>query len=386
MKERAAPGSRSRSRVQLATKANGPGALLLESIGDRHLAFSEAHQAIYELNEAAAHVWRSLDGGMSVVDITRELVEAGADPDQAERAVATSFERLRTLLAEAAPAPPRTAPPLIEPLTRVTILIAGVAVQLHLSQALVADVEAVFGALIGESRKTDLLLCARVVENTVGVYSPGKPDWSCERPEFIPLLKAQIIDAVLARARYEVALHAAALVRGEEAVLLVGAPGAGKTTLAIALAKAGLKVIADDVVLLDEAGLVTGVSLPFTAKASSWALLSQHWCGIANRPSHRRPDGQTLCYIPPDSLADPRPRRIGSVILLDRRNDARACVEEIDPACALTAFIADGATRDERLGASGFTALIHGLRDARCYRLTYSELTEAAAAVCGVRS
>ena len=359
---------------------------MLASVGNRNLLFSEAQQAVYELNDPAAYVWRSLDTGMNAVEMVRELIGIGVDADQAESIVADSLERLRTVRGETGPQSSPAVPTPTEQLTRLPILIAGVAVQLHLSKALAADVEAVLGPLITESRKADLLLCARIVGSTVHFSSPGQPEWSCERLQFIPLLKAQLIESVLACARYEVALHAAALVRDDQAVLLVGSPGAGKTTLAIALARAGFAVLADDVVLLHEAGLVTGVSLPFTAKASSWPLLARHWPGIADHPSHCRPDGQTLCYIPQDPIADPRPRRIRSVVLLDRQDHARACVEELDVASALTAFVADGATRDQRLGSSGFTALVEGLREARCCRLTYSDLSEAVDAVSGFHS
>jgi hypothetical protein len=364
-----------------APRSAGEG-LMLASLGVRHLVFSEARQAIYELNELAAFVLKSLDAGMDVDAIAHELAETQLDPDHAESAVAATLDQLRLLGWGTALPRSRPLPPPIERLARLALLIAGVRVHLFVSKDLVADAEAVFGALIDESHDTDLLLCARVVGSRVSVFSPGKPEWSCERSQFIPLLKAQLIDRVLACARYEVALHAAALVRDDRAVLLVGSPGAGKTTLAIALAKAGFEVLADDVVLLDQAGLVRGLPLPFTAKASSWGLLSHYWPGIAEQPSHRRPDGQTLCYIP-HTLADPRPRRIGSVILLDRQDEALAGVEELDPTCALTALVADGATRDERLGPVGFTALVEGLREARCCRLTYSDPLQAVDAVRG---
>lgn len=87
--------------------------------------------------------------------------------------------------APAATAPASFAHP-IERLTRLTILIADVAVQLHLSKALVGDVEGVFGSLITDLHDTDCLMCARVVGSTVNVFSPGKPDWTCERSHFIP--------------------------------------------------------------------------------------------------------------------------------------------------------------------------------------------------------
>jgi len=375
--QRVAPASRRSARNIRPEPAN------LAALGDRNLLFNEAHQAVYELNDLAAYVWRSLDTGMGEGAIVRELIETGLDPDQAGSAVLATLQELRTLHTATRAPPPLLLPKATERLTRLAIHIAGVAVQLHLSRALVADVEAVFGPLITDLHDTDMLLCARVAGSTVNVFSPGQPDWSCDRSHFIPLLKAQLIESVLLCAAYEVAMHAAALTRGDDAVLLVGSPGAGKTTLAIALEKAGFQMLADDVVLLHETGRITGVPLPFAAKASSWLLLSQHWPGIAATPSHSRPDGQTLCYIPQDPIADPRSRRIGSVVLLNRQDAARTSIQELDLVCALSALFADGATRDQRLSMSGFTALVDGLRDARCCQLTYSDLIEAADAVCG---
>ena len=381
MNDRAAPASRSSAGEVGSTPSCRGEAPILAVVGDRNLVFSGAHQAIYELSDLAAYVWRSLDGGMSAAGIAGELIGTGVDPGEAQCAVTVTLEEVRRLRSLITAPMPCSLPGPPERLTRLTILIADVAVQLNLSRALVADVEAVFGLMISDLPDTDMLLCARAVDDTVNFFSPGQSDWSCERAQFIPLLKAQLIESVLACAQYEVAMHAAALVREDDVVLLVGSPGAGKTTLAIALERAGFEMLADDVVLLDEKGLVTGLSFPFTAKSSSWPLLSQYWPGIVAYPSHYRPDGQTLCYIPQHPIADPRPRRINSVVLLNRQNAARTCVQEVDLTCALSALVADGATRDQRLSSRGFTALVDGLREARCCRLTYSDLMEATDAV-----
>jgi hypothetical protein len=383
MNERAAPPGSGFSEVG----SNGPRpheALVFATLGDRNLVFSEARQAVYELSETAAHLWRSLDDGRSGSDLLRELIEGGIDGDQAASAVEAASQDLANLRGEPAAA---VADPLarrIERLVPLTISIASAAVQLHLSEALVSDVVDVFGHLVAEVPETDHLLCAEASGGTVRIFTPGQPDWSCERSQFIPLLKAQLIDAVLRSAAYEVALHAAALARNDTAVLLVGSPGAGKTTLAIALTRAGFDLLADDVALLDERGLVRGVPLPFTAKASSWPLLSHHWPGITDQRSHCRPDGKVVCYIPHPLASDRSPRPINAVILLNREEKAAASVEERDLFFALSILVAEGATRDERLSPAGFTALVEGLRKARCYRLTYSGLPGAAAAVCSL--
>ena len=307
MAEAGAPARRESARQTELTQAP-----VFTVVGDRTLIFSEARQAIYELSDLAAYVWRSLDAGMSADGISSELVRTGVDPDEAQGAVADTLEQIRTLRTTTTVPAAQSLAAVPERLARRTILIADVAVQLTLSKELVADVEAVFGALITDLPDADAQLCARAAGDCVHFFSPGQPDWSCDRAQFIPLLKAQLIDSVLACAQYEVAMHAAALVGQEDAVLLVGSPGAGKTTLAIALEKAGFEVMADDVVLLDEKGLITGLSFPFTAKASAWPLLSQYWPGIVAHPSHCRPDGQTLCYIPlaPDCRPAPPAHRV----------------------------------------------------------------------------
>lgn len=373
------------SADEISAIQGGGGALIFAVLGDRNLVFSEERQAVYMLDDLTAFAWRSLEAGMNADQMAREITDTGVDRDQAESAVESALDELRTLRHATVASLPSSRPAPAERLTRLTILIANVAVQLHLSKTLIADVQAVFGPLITDLQESDAQLCARAVGDTVNFFAPGQLEWSCERSQFITLLKTQLIEFVLQHGQYEVALHAAALAQGNDAVLLVGSPGAGKTTLAIALAKAGLEVIADDVALLNDRGLVSGVSLPFAAKTSSWSLLQRHWPDIVTQPSHWRPDGRELCYIP-HPAADPRPRRIGAVVLLNRQDNGGTTVEELNVFSALSALLAEGATRDERLSSSGFTALVEGLREARCCRLTYSDLIEAADAVRSLRS
>jgi hypothetical protein len=348
---------------------------IVADVGNSTLLFSEAAQEIYELNASAAFVWRSLDAGVMPRDIILDLTRSGLEPDAARRAVDSILSERRSL--EAVRDAPPSPPPPAEKLSAYCLLIAGLSVQLYLSRELLADVEAAFGDPPCTFSEADILMCARAARGKVRFSSPGKPEISCSRSEFVPLLKAQIMDDVLRCADYEVALHAAAVSGIGGTALLIGSPGAGKSTLGIALVKAGFSALADDVVLLKNDGRVVGLGFPFTAKASSWDLLTRHWPGIVDRPTFARPDGQRVRYLPADRAND-QPHDVSLVLLLDRRDHGDARAEEVGLTRALGALLAEGVTRDERLSTSGFTALVNVLRDVRCYRLTYNDFVEAA--------
>lgn len=356
-------------------------AAVLRPLGGRNLLFNESQQAVYELDDLAAYVWRSQDAGLSSEQIVRELANVGAGLEDAGRAVEAGLDRLVPIQSADVRARSSTCP---EPTTRLSpfsVMIAGVAAQLHLSRALLDDVEAVLGHLGTDISESDVQLCARLVGGCVEFRPPGQPAWSCELSEFVPLLKAQLIEDVLRTACYEIALHAAAFACHDRIVLLVGSPGAGKTTLGIALMQAGFEFVADDVVLLDEAGFTTGLPFPPAIKAGSWPLVARHWPNLATGQAYQRPDGQRVRYLVPNPIAAAHPRRIGFVILLDRRDQPGTCVQDIDPAAALAALIAEGTARDGRLSVAGFNSLVSTLSEARCRRLTFRDLPEAADAL-----
>jgi len=359
--------------------------MLLAVLESRNLLFSEAAQAVYELDDFSAYVWRSMQAGLGQSDIAREMAEAGAEPVESAGTIQSAILKLRDLQASDTAERKRRSPP-AEPLTCMKLCIAGVSVQLSLADALRAEIEDVFGPYVCESSKSHAQLSARLVGETVELLLPGQPGTTCERAEFVPLLKAFLIDCVLEFATHEVALHAAALVAEGKALLLLGSPGSGKTTLATALARRGFKVAADDVVLLDGTGRVTGLPLPFTVKETAWTMLSPEWPGLAEQPAYRRPDGIQVRYLQHDLWADPGPLPVRRVVLLNRQSSACASLDEVSAVPALEALIAEGHSRDERLSEAGFAALATALGDARCFRLTYSDRVEAAQLVTSLAS
>jgi hypothetical protein len=364
------------------------GRFALRVLAGRNLLFSEARQAIYDLNDVAAYVWQSLEEGLRPDAMVAELVAAGGNVDDARSAVHGSLERFsRTRLIAAEELASRPEPTGRLPSARRweptghlesrTLEISGVIIRLHLSPPLLDIVDEIFGHLRSEPLRATVELCATTDERRVWFAPMSGLASSCHVLEFAPLLKAQLIDEVLRSAVYEVALHAAALVRHDRALLLVGRPGAGKTTLSFALARSGFDLAADDVVLMRDGGLVSGLPFAAAAKGGAWKLVARYWPNLLDCPVYRRPDGKLVRYLVPGCMASPLPRRVGWIALLDRRSHGAVSIDDVDPVAALRALIDGGTARDDQMSTTGFTSLVSALSDVRCYRITYADLGEA---------
>jgi hypothetical protein len=207
---------------------------------------------------------------------------------------------------------------------------------------------------------------------------------SCQPEELPTVLKAHLLTEALNTKGYEIALHAAALEAGGRAVLLLGRPGAGKTTLTLALACRGLGYGGDDVTLVSAQGRC--ISLPFApaVKAGSWPVLASWVNGLLTTPMYRRPDGKRVRYPTPVSFRRLTNCEIGWVILLDRRRGEPAALNSIDTAEALPGLLAGAFVDGDKLTEGAFEALIHGIQSAELYRLSYSDLADAADAVTKV--
>ena len=126
--------------------------------------------------------------------------------------------------------------------------------------------------------------------------------------------------AVTGRGR--VPLHAAAVVAGDHTLLLTGASGAGKSTMAYACAAAGFSVLSEDTIHVDLSG----------EPARLWGYAPQLWLApdgvrffpeLAADPPVRRGDGTTRIRAAAATPWAPTLTTAGrvSVVLLDRSSD-----------------------------------------------------------------
>ncbi|RUU01205.1 aldolase [Mesorhizobium sp. USDA-HM6] len=347
----------------------------LARVRGQNILFSPSQQAIFAINDTAADIWRSLEEGTSPQAISVEMARSGVDRLEANghvEAALWDWQRL-SLIRPRAPLSPSSGP---EPVSQV-VAVAGLTIRIVYPAARAFPAVSVFRHLEVRRETADVLI--QVVEHEGRVHLFRHGDWvlSCSPDELPVMLKGQLLTEVLDRGAYELALHAAALVGNERLVLVCGNPGAGKTTLTLALVHAGFRFVSDDVTLLDSKG--HGVGLPFApaVKAGAWPLVAEYYPDIEAVPVCRRPDRRRVRFAVPRQFVPPSPLPIGSVIQLRRGRDAKACLEPVDPASALRVLLNGASAPGRELSGTAFEVLTQLIGSAQTYRLTYSKLDDA---------
>jgi hypothetical protein len=162
----------------------------------------------------------------------------------------------------------------------------------------------------------------------------------------------------LLRSRSLFVVHAGAAARGDDAVLVVGATGAGKTTTVLALALAGWSFLGDDLVFLrptadrvfafpDEADVTprTFSLLPTLGTPADWPKLPGY--------PKRQIDVATLGAGSTVDVAAPRLLLVPSVASGSRQH----LVEPIDPAAVMLDLVPNVLLTDGHLSQTHLDAL-----------------------------
>jgi hypothetical protein len=140
--------------------------------------------------------------------------------------------------------------------------------------------------------------------------------------------------SMLARSRDYFVLHAAGVVIGERGIALQGAAGAGKSTLAMACARRGLGVFAEDSVFVRvrPAGLEWW-GMPWVQRLlpDARALFPE----IAGLPDHLRPNGESKIDVELDRVHPGRAvpcAAPGPIVLLSRGDGGPTRIEPVEDA------------------------------------------------------
>lgn len=188
--------------------------------------------------------------------------------------------------------------------------------------------------------------------------------------------------ACYAGRRVVAVLHAAAVANGNAAVVLAGAGGSGKTTLAAGLVRDGLSFLADDAVPLTADGEVLPVRLAMSIKAGGWPIVGALFPALFEQPVHRLGRGQCR-YLWPVVAADPGPSAaplpVAAVVFPRYCRGAATVVEPVSPVDLLAGLGATGTLPTGQKEA--FASLLRWAERVPAFRLVFGDLDGAIAAV-----
>ena len=161
--------------------------------------------------------------------------------------------------------------------------------------------------------------------NRWDIVVDGQLEATCEARAIAAEVERLLVQRVVPATPHLLTLHAAALQRDDRAWLLTGLSRAGKTTLSLALARAGWRFGSDEIVLLGRNRDLRALPLPPCIKADSFPLIESWFPELRSAPEHER-YGHIVKYLPMRST--PISGTLGFVVFL--RFDARG-PNEIQP-------------------------------------------------------
>ena len=298
--------------------------LSLHAIGGEAVLFDLARRRLYALNACAAFICDLLKAGQSPEEAGRSLSEQFALPtDTATSYVADFFKQYDGVLGDDRPSVAETAVPEAGPpfeglrgrtseafrarpakaSVAWTYALLDCTFRVHYDSAALCEE---IHPLLQNRTVADEGERTRLVELTVGTRNGGVV--VIEGEEVIGSSRTVAEAAVTVRACLTqlavvgsgglCAIHAGALCRNGQALLLPGNAGYGKSTLSAGLAARGFEMLCDDTTLLaGEPPLARSIPTSLCVKRGAYAVLEPHYPRLPSLAEWRRADGQSARYL-----------------------------------------------------------------------------------------
>ncbi len=181
-----------------------------------------------------------------------------------------------------------------------------------------AEIAAVLGDLLATYPPASGAPALHYRVEPAGLWRAGARVRACAHPlEAAAAFVLDLYEQLVAACGDRVVLHAAALARGGAALVLTGASGAGKTTLALGLYAAGADYLTEECAAIDRDGTVLGLARPITRLPDDDGPPP---AGLERREIRRRlADGRIVrraLLVPPADRIRTRPTSLDAVVLL----------------------------------------------------------------------
>jgi hypothetical protein len=293
--------------------------------------FDAAQGRLYALNPAAGMTWLCIRDGLSGDECTLALSKAfEIDPAMAAEWVRVSMDSfqyrglLETVGSREAPPAPRTTSPNLSthggrrvPSSEYRLF--EHILYLYAPPGPLAALESLLAALRSDPAGRKEHGCPEIGIDIVAhgdrwdIAVGGQLSATCDMASIVAQVERLLVQRVVAATPHLLTLHGAALQRDDRPLLLAGPSGAGKTTLSLALARAGWSFGSDEIVLLGRDQKLRALPLPPCVKASSFPLIESWFPELRSTPEHER-YGHIVKYLPIRSM--PLSAVPGSVVFL----------------------------------------------------------------------
>lgn len=217
---------------------------------------------------------------------------------------------------------------------------------------------------------------ARFVVDGIEPFTP------LPRAQALPMIEWGLNWCITAYSQHVLVLHAAAVAKGDRALIMPAPPGSGKSTLCAALVSRGWRLLSDELTIIRlDTGHVSGLARPVNLKNKSIEVIREFAPeAYISEPVLDTTKGTVALMAPTvSSVRDVGQTAIPSWIVLPRYKVGTPC--SLQPMQSGAAFlqIADNAMNYHVLGVSGFNAVGQLVDRCRHFTFQYSNLDEAIA-------
>ena len=350
----------------------GPGVECL-IFGDRFALFHEGRQALAELNETAHFIWERLAQGEPPRAVAAALAGAGASLAEAGTYVEDALD---AWLADG----------WIVPVETLTLLEGSPSVRLDLSILDVGFAVEIFGPPpMGLLEILEPLRGSGAIVHRLGIAPwrdgslllvDGRSKGLFGGQNIAPAVKGALSERLVSAVTGGFVAHGGLVARSSRRLFLSGGPGAGKSTLALALGKAGFECLSDDIVHVDGRGWMKGAPFAPAMKSGAWPLLAGRVQGLERLPVHRRADGQEVRYAA-GVLSAGEARPLDIFIALDRQADGPAELAALSGLEAMRTLLEGSFSAAGKIAAAQVRSLADAFAATDCYTLRYADLDAA---------
>jgi hypothetical protein len=340
------------------------------------LLYSDDQQQLHQVNQTSAALLDQLRAGATARQLQRGLIDRGVPESTSAKWVETFLRGLSGLA-------------LLRAEANTTDVQASVTRHFHLagvdfsvtcqSGELAELIAAPLQHLECDSSAVEFAYSVSIDGAFVLIGNNGGHATVVERDCAPVVFKGMILEQVLRSANYLFALHAACLSTDGRAILLVGEPGAGKTTLSLELMRRGLMLASDDVTLVCGGNTVRGVPLAPALKETGWDYHIKSGRNISELPILLRPDGQQVRFLNLQEYVPQEALRAAMIVRLSRSRDSRAALSPASSPAVIAELMGGARSRTGKCTPEIFDAIAELVTEAECYELQYSDAASAAA-------